>query len=384
MASGHDVGGNPEAARLVVVSAPGAARPGRRARAPLLLPGMLALLAALWGGLLRLGWQLPVPPTPLAAFHGPLMVAGFLGTVIGMERAVALGGGWAYLAPLASGLGALALVAGSPGGSGPLLTTAGSLGLVLLFVAILFRQTAPFTVVMALGALAWLAAQIFWLRGWPTYRVAPWWAAFLVLTIAGERLELSRVVPVSVAARAAFLGAVALLLAGLALTVADFDAGVRAVGAALLALAVWLALQDVARRTVHRPGLTRFIAVCLLSGYAWLAVGGVLALVHGGVAAGGPYDAMLHALFLGFVFAMIFGHAPIILPAVLGVAVGFRPSFYAHLALLHATLVLRVAGDLLGWLPGRQWGGLLNVVALLLFAANTAWGVLRPPPTARP
>jgi len=157
VASGHDVGGNPEAARLVVVSASGAARPGRRARALLLLPGMLALLAALWGGLLRLGWQLPVPPTPLAAFHGPLMVAGFLGTVIGMERAVALGGGWAYLAPLASGLGALALVAGSPGGSGPLLTTAGSLGLVLLFVAILFRQTAPFTVVMALGALAWLA-----------------------------------------------------------------------------------------------------------------------------------------------------------------------------------------------------------------------------------
>ncbi len=25
-----------------------------------------------------------------------------------------------------------------------------------------------------------------------------------------------------------------------------------------------------------------------------------------------------------------------------------------------------------GWLPGRLWGGLLNVLALLLFLANTA------------
>ena len=365
------------------MSAPRPVRPGRGARVPLLLPGMLALLAALWGGLLRLGWQLPAPPTPLAAFHGPLMVAGFLGTVIGMERAVALGRSWAYLVPLASGLGALALVAGSPGGSGALLTTAGSLGLALLFVAILRRQTAAFTVVMALGALAWLAAQLLWLAGWPGYRVAPWWAAFLVLTIAGERLELSRVAPVSGAARVAFLGAVALLLAGLGLGTADFDAGIRTVGAAFLALALWLARQDVARRTVRQPGLPRFVAACLLSGYAWLGVGGVLALVHGGVAAGGAYDAMLHALFLGFVFAMIFGHAPIILPAVLGVAVGFRRSFYAHLVLLHATLVLRVAGDLLGWLPGRRWGGLGNVAALVLFGLCTAWGVLRPPPRAR-
>ena len=368
------------------MSPPEPARRGRGARLPLLLPGMLALLAALWGGLLRLGWELPAPPTPVAAFHGPLMVAGFLGTVIGMERAVALGRAWAYLAPLASGLGALALLAGSPAGSGPLLTTAGSLALVLVFAAVLRRQTASFTVVMALGAVVWLGGQVLWLAGWPPFRVALWWAAFLVLTIAGERLELSRVVQVPAAARAAFLGAVVLLLAGLALTAADFDLGVRAVGVALLALSLWLVRHDVARRTVRQHGLTRFIAVCLLSGYAWLGAGGLLALVFGGVAAGGPYDAMLHALFLGFVFAMIFGHAPIILPAVLGITVGFRRGFYAHLVLLHATLGLRVAGDLLGWTPGRRWGGMLNVAALLLFAASTVASALsaRHPPSARP
>ena len=66
-----------------------------------------------------------VPSVPaLVAFHGPLMVGGFLGTVIGLERAVALGRGWAYVAPLATALGAVALVAG--GGAGQWWLAAGS------------------------------------------------------------------------------------------------------------------------------------------------------------------------------------------------------------------------------------------------------------------
>ena len=69
---------------------------------------------------------------------------------------------------------------------------------------------------------------------------------------------------------------------------------------------------------------------------------------------------------------MIFGHAPIILPAVLRIALPYRPSFYAHLILLHASLVLRIASDLAAWPPGRMWGGLLNVVAVLLFIVSTA------------
>lgn len=354
-------------------------RAGRlRARLPLMALGLAALLGALWGGLLRLGWELPALPAPVAAYHGPLMVAGFLGTVIGMERAVALGRAWAYAAPLASGLGAVALISGMPGGAGALLTTVGSAGLVLAFAAILRRQLALFTVVMALGAAVWLAGQLLWLLGRPIYQVTFWWAGFLVLTIAGERLELSRLVRVSPLSRVLFVAAAAVLLVGLVVSAAAFEAGARIFGVGLIALTLWLARQDVARRTVRQPGLTRFIALCLLSGYAWLGIGGILAVGFAGAAAGGTYDAMLHALFLGFVFAMIFGHAPIILPAVLGVRVAFRRAFYAHLALLHLTLALRIVGDLGSWLPGRRWGGLGNVLALVLFFANTAYGVLRP------
>jgi hypothetical protein len=356
----------------------------RRARLPLMALGMAALLGASWGGLVRLGWALPPVNPSLVAFHGPLMVSGFLGTVIGMERAVALGRRWAYAAPLGTGLGVLALLVGLPPGVGALLMTAGSVGLAVVSLAIVRRQPALFTVVMALGAVLWLAGQILWVFGWPIHRIVFWWTAFPVLTIAGERLEMARVLQLSRSSQAIFAVIIAVLIAGVALATVALDPGVQVVGLGLIALTLWLGGKDVARRTVRQSGLTRFIALCVLSGYGWLGLGGLLALLSDGAAAGPRYDALLHAVFLGFVFAMIFGHAPIIFPAVLGVPVAYRPAFYAHLILLHATLGLRMVGDLLPWLAGRQWGGLLNALVVLLFLASTAYGVLMPARTGRP
>ncbi len=348
------------------------ASPGRRPpRIPLLALGMLALIGALWGGLVRLGWQLPAGASGLAAFHGPLMVSGFLGTVIGLERAVAVGGRVSYVVPLVTGLGGLALMLGAPAPIGQLLVTIGGAGLCAIFAVIVRRQPALFTVTMTLGAVAWLVGSALWLAGRPVYQVVPWWIGFLVLTIAGERLELARFVRVSSVSRGVFTVIVGALAAALVITVADLDLGVRLAGAAMAGLSGWLGWQDIARHTVRQPALPRFTALCLLSGYAWLGVGGLVALGVGGVGAGPLYDALLHSVFLGFVMAMIFGHAPIIFPAVLGRSMPFRRRFYAHWALLHASLVLRVAGDLGGWMEGRRWGGLLNVAAVVLFLAST-------------
>jgi hypothetical protein len=147
---------------------------------------------------------------------------------------------------------------------------------------------------------------------------------------------------------------------------------------ALLALGVWLLRFDIARRTIRQKGLTRFIAACLLPGYVWLIVSGLLWLTYGSHYVAGPiYDAMLHTIFLGFVFSMIFGHAPVIVPAVLGAKVPYSPVFYSYLILLHVSLVMRVAGDLLWQMPLRRWGGLLNEVAVVLFLVITAVAVLR-------
>ena len=64
---------------------------------------------------------------------------------------------------------------------------------------------------------------------------------------------------------------------------------------------------------------------------------------------------------------MVFGHAPIIFPAVLNVSVPWRPIFYLPLALLHASLAVRIAGDYAGDFALRRTGGFGNAAALALF-----------------
>ena len=341
-------------------------------RLPLLALAILALLAGIWAGLLRMGWAWPTWQAALAAAHGPLMVSAFLGTVIGIERAIALNHRAAYLGPLLTALGGLVLLSGLSWTWGGRLLLVGSVGLAAVFGVIVRRHTAVYTVTMAVGAAAWLVGNGLWLAGRPIYAVVPWWVAFLVLTIAGERLELSRVLRLSRRVIGLFAGAAGVFLAGVLLSVWAYDAGVRLAGLGLVLLAAWLLRFDLARRNVRLSGLTRFIAVCLFGGYVWLGAGGALWLVYGGAPAGPVYDAILHAVFLGFVFAMIFGHAPLIFPSVLGRPMAYLPAFYGPLVVLHVSLIFRIAGDLLNIAPLRQWAGLLNGVALLLFLGFTA------------
>ena len=348
-------------------------------KVPLLFLAIVAFLLAMWAGLLRLGWQwAPLRPT-LPSVHGPLMISGFLGTLISLERAVALANRfparWVYLVPTLTGLGGGVLILGGNHLIGIALITLGSLGLTILFGLIARQHAALHTIVMLIGAVCWFVGNGLWLAERPISQVVWWWAAFLVLTIAGERLELSRVTRPSKRSLQLFEGATAVVLLGLTITIWAYDIGVRTTGFGLLLLAVWLLRFDIARKTVHKTGLTRFIATCLLSGYGWLAIGGLLAIIYGGIPAGPYYDAMLHAIFLGFVMTMIFGHAPIIFPAVLGLPVVYRPAFYAHLILLHITLPVRVIADLTLWIPGRQWGGLLNAIVLVLFLLNTVYSI---------
>jgi len=114
------------------------------------------------------------------------MVSGFLGTLIGLERAVALatlGRRWVYVAPALSALGAITSLLGLP--IGPTLLTAGSLALIAVFGEIIHRQPVSFTYTMSFGAILWAAGNILWLAGWPLFQVAWWWAGYLVLAAPG-------------------------------------------------------------------------------------------------------------------------------------------------------------------------------------------------------
>ena len=337
-----------------------------------------ALLAGLTGALVLLGLSMPTDAARLAGAHGLLMTLGFLGTLIALERAVALDRRWGYLAPLAAGFGGVSLIAGLPVGISAVLLTVGGAVFVAMYVAFDRIERSLHTSVQAVGALAWLVAALLLVWGRSVSAVVPWLATFLVLTIGGERLELSRLTRLSERARRAFIGATALFSAGVVATLIAPDAGIRLAGAGLLALAVWLVRNDVARRTVRTPGVTRFVALSLLAGYAWLAVAGACWLTFGSAGDGPAFDTMLHAIFLGFVISMVFGHAPVILPAVLRTPLPYHPGFYAHLGLLHAGLLLRiVGGDVLGSIVAWQAGGVLNVSALVLFVASSMVAIVR-------
>jgi hypothetical protein len=345
------------------------------ARLPLLILGFLGLFAGVGAGLARLGWSVPDVAASASAMHGPLMICAFFGVVISLERAVAIGRRWAYAGSLLAGLGGIATIAGAAG-MAPWLFVLGSLVLLAATVDVLRRQTAMFTFTLTLGALCWLAGNALWAQGSTVHAVVPWWLAFLILTIAGERLELSRFLPPSPIARRAFALILGGTLAGLLGTGTAW--GPAVFGGSLVALALWLGKQDIARRTVRGKGLTRFIAVCLLSGYAWLALGGAVIVAAGALAPGAPaYDAALHALALGFVFAMVFGHAPIIFPAVMRVRMPYHWTFYAPLALLHLSLAARLAGDAVENYEWTRMGALLNAVALAAFIVGTVAAVIR-------
>ncbi|HSK23977.1 MAG TPA: hypothetical protein VK906_12410 [Egicoccus sp.] len=348
-----------------------------RHRKVLLAGGGLGLLLGTYTGLARAG----VGPARLAAdIHSVVMVLGFLGTLIALERAVALGRRWGYLAPVLNTAAVLALPV-TRELAGVLFVLAG--GVVTATYLVLLRAGGMHAhmVVMTGGALAWIAAAAWWLSGSGPVRATPVLAAFLVLTIIGERLELSRLTLPGAGSRRRFLAVLGLFATGVAATPVDRGTGLVVGGVALLGMVAWLLRYDVARRTVRRPGLPRFSAVCMLTGYGWMTVSGLL-WVAIGLGASGPllHDAMVHSLFLGFVLSMVMGHAPIIVPAVLRRPLQFHPVAYGPLVLLHLSVALRIGADLGASYPLREVALHGNVAALVLFVGVTIWATRRPTP----
>ena len=342
----------------------------RRARGVLLAAGGAALLMGVWTGLMKAGMHEPMGPV---AAHGPLMALGFLGTLIGLERAVAHGTRWSALAPAASAAGVVAVLGGAPTVVGGSLFALAGATVCLVFADLLRRHADHALVLMAAGAVAWAGAGALWAAGWSPVRIAPLLAAFLVLTIVGERVELSRLAAPTPAALRRLLLAAGVFALGAVVALVAWRTGLLLAGVGAVLQATWLLRHDIARVTIRRPGLPRFAATCMLAGHAWLTAAGVLWIAE---AAGvGPWlvhDAALHAVFLGFVMSMVMGHAPIILPAVLHRPLPHTGLGWVPLVLLHASLAVRIGADLAGsaWLRG--WAAHGNVTALLLFVGLSA------------
>lgn len=345
------------------------ARKPRAARAPsrtwLLVPAAVSLLAGLDAALVLAGVVAPVHGAALAARHGVLMTLGFLGTLIALERAVALRASWGYAAPVLLGAGGVALAIGLPAHVGAVLLADGSAALVAIYAMLYRRQHDECTAAEALGAVSATGAAVLWLR-LPVAQLLLWLVAFVVLTIAAERVELARLHLPAHAARL-LLGAGVLLTATAVASLPWPAFGDRAAGLVLLVCTALLAVHDVARHTIKLPGLPRLSAAALLCGYCWLAVAAVVWLYAGTPTTQPQYDTAVHGVFLGFGMSMVIAHAPVILPAVVRRPMPYRRMQWAPLVVLQISLVLRVIGGNAFGIE-RFWtiGAVLGVIALLL------------------
>lgn len=343
--------------------------PRRRpaARTLLALPAGISLILGMDAGLSLLDAWPPFPSGRLAEIHGVLMVIGFVGTLIALERSVALGKPVGYASPVLLGAGTLLLLPQPTETVGGWLMVAGSAAMCALYVPLWRRQRDDAVLISALGSVALLGGVVLWRGGADTAQAMPWLAGFVILTIAGERLELARLAMPASAGRDLVLLGSGLLVGIVAITLFPAVGG-PLLGLVLLGLAAWLVSFDVSRRTVRGKGLPRYAAFCMLAGQAWLVVAGAIWFVAGATLGGPSYDAVVHAIFLGFTISMIMAHAPSILPAVTRVPLPYRPLMYLPWALLQASLVVRLwGGDALGSELARRVGGMGNAIALLLF-----------------
>jgi hypothetical protein len=142
------------------------------------------------------------------------MISGVFGTLISLESAVALGPRWAYSAPVLAGVGTVVLVAGAPMEFGAGAYTAAAAALAGGSLSSTIRRPSLSTGALLFGPLAWLAGNVLWLAGEGGANAAGWWLTFLIVTIAGERMELSRPMLQRRGCEAWFLFAFGLLLVG--------------------------------------------------------------------------------------------------------------------------------------------------------------------------
>ena len=342
-------------------------------RAWLMVGAGISLLAGLDGALLLLGVWSPVMSTRLSKWHGPLMVLGFVGTVICLERAVALGHRLAYLVPAMSGFGVIVLLAPLPFDSaraGLALLTLAQLGLLTIYVPLWRRSHDDAVVIQGAGAFGAAGAAALLTTVAHVSQIVGWLACYMILTICGERLELSRLTM----ARNRALSALCLaVVAALLVSVVSPAIGWRVLGVVLIGLAVWLCRHDVARGGLRRGGQAAYIGTLLMIGYLWLATAGIVCTIQRPPTSRNGYDAVVHSLFLGFTMGMILGHAPIILPAVLQVRLEWTTWFWLPAFLLEASLLVRIGiGDGLDRSAAVQAGGTVNVLSLLTLVAVIA------------
>ena len=361
-----------------------------KARIVLLIIAALSMLVSVCGAIVRSNLQGSwlALPSPLPDMHGALMVFGFLGGAIGLERAVAWRAGssthpvWGFAVPLFAVLGTISVGVTTAIGRAPLgraslipgtLWTIALLILCAVYVGVWTRQRSHAVVIQFLGAAVGAAGAALWACGLDADILSPWWLMFLVLTIIGERLELAHAAFVGPLVRPALITATVATVLCLPVSLAWPLVGYPLLALCFAALLVLMFAYDTARKTWRAGGVTGFMGISMLSAYAWGLVACCIWLFvpYGGLGANGLWwDLAVHALALGFIMAMVVAHVCVIVPSIIRRAMPFHPVLWTPLCVFQLGLLLRALGTVRQEDHIWQLGDAITIVGMLTLMAS--------------
>ena len=330
-------------------------------RLPFFAIAVMGLLSGIWAGWIRVGFDLPGPG--LATLHGPLMVGGFVGTLIGIERSFLSGNGKWWIIPALSGAAVAAWLLGFTR-EAPFLLTAAS-GLLAIMQAIhLWRSTDRLAgIVQLLGALCFLAGTLRLLLDPFMPAIVPFWMGFVLCFILATRLSV--VTLKNTLTRLAVRGGLLMYLASLAIPF-HFQGNTFS-GAGLMLIAFGMMITEIEHEPASRTAFDTYCLSGILTAWFWLLFAGIGLIFWKEHLYG--YDATVHAFFAGFLFSMVFVHALGKAAVLAGLAQPpFHPFLFTWMLLLSLSLLLRIfCGDLLAMDLIKKWSGLLNGLAILGF-----------------
>lgn len=331
-------------------------------RIPFIFLAIVNLVAGLWSGLIRIGWMLPL--SEVGAHHGAIMVGGFLTSLIALEKAIPLRRKLAFAVPVISALSLMMIVPGLYR-LGIFFLMTGSIGFFLMLSFYLHLYPKDISIrLMLVGAACLIIgnAMLFHYKLFPA--AFPWWSGFLLFTITAERLELSKFLPVSKGNKKLLYIGLSIFLAGILIPFHGW--GRYFSGLAIIAIAVWMLRFDMIRIGLKKSELTRYSSIALLIANSWLIIHAFILMLSADL----PYlyDMTVHTFFIGYVFAMIFAHGPIILPGVLGfTAKPYHSILYLWLGIVQGSLAIRVLSDTLLLHDIRRWSGLFTGIGIVLY-----------------
>jgi hypothetical protein len=338
----------------------------------ILLPFIvIALLSGLLSGWTRLGWDFPLSVSTSAsvAQHGAIMASGFLGSLILLEKIVLLQNRWFLVLPLVNALSVPSFLLDYQT-LAMILLLIGSTAMVCVAIYFLLKYSESYHYLLLGGAvLLWIGNfRLLISNFYPA--TLPYLMGFFLLVIVGERLEMSRFLPVS---KFKINVLWTMLLAWVvSILLIPFHSKMFPFTSILLSgIALWLLQNDMPKHSIKKAGLHRFVGINLIIAYLWLSIFGIWQFLP--LKTGFAYDAFVHLYFIGFVLAMVLAHAPIILPSVLKLGVKpFHWVLYAWVAIVHSSLIIRLIGDVIENGTWRKIGGLMNGIGFLGYLATVA------------